>query len=40
MAYTWVEYECWMREAGFTKVSRTKMVMNRSAIIGIEYQYY
>jgi ubiquinone/menaquinone biosynthesis C-methylase UbiE len=34
MAYTWSEYEYWMREAGFIKVSRMKMVRDHGAIIG------
>ncbi|MBN2294095.1 MAG: hypothetical protein JXM70_16835, partial [Pirellulales bacterium] len=34
MLYTWQEYENWMREAGFSSVSRQELPRDHGAIVG------
>lgn len=36
MLYTWSEYESWVREAGFRKVSKRKLIRDHGIIVGIK----
>jgi len=36
MLYTWSEYEAWVREAGFSKVIRRRLIRDHGIIIGIK----